>query len=133
MLRLATGTVETSFTPLSADQDAGSILTRVAVEKHFDGSLEAAGSGEMLSAALATGGSAFVAMERVSGSLHGRQGSFVLQHCGNIVRGAMEYSVRVVPDSGTGELRGLTGEMRVHQQDGRHSYMFEYRLEAPAP
>jgi hypothetical protein len=129
MLRLATGTVETSFTPLSADQDAGAILTRVAVEKRFGGSLEAGGSGEMLSAALDAGGSAYVAMERVCGSLQGRRGSFVLQHSGIFTRDTAQYSVRVVPDSGTGELKGLRGEMRVHEVDGRQSYEFEYSLD----
>ncbi|HZR36809.1 MAG TPA: DUF3224 domain-containing protein [Nevskia sp.] len=125
---LATGTVETEFTPLSADQADGSILTRVAVAKRFSGSLEAAGTGEMLSAVTGAGSSAFVAIERVSGSLHGRAGSFVLQHCGSIGREGTQYSVRVVPDTGTGQLAGLSGSMRVHHVDGRQSYEFEYCL-----
>lgn len=128
---LATGTVETSFIPLSADQAEGSIITRVAVEKRFGGSLEASGSGEMLSALTAVpGSSAYVAVERVSGSLQGRRGSFLLQHSGVIRRGTTQYSVLVVPDSGTGELEGLRGGMRVHQVDGRQSYEFEYSLGA---
>jgi hypothetical protein len=128
MPKLATGTVEAVFTPLSADQGEGSILARTAVEKRFSGSLEASGSGEMLSAALAAGSSAFVAMERVSGTLQGRRGSFALQHSGHIGR-QIQYSVQVVPDSGTGELRGLRGTMRVHQVDGRQRYEFEYSLD----
>jgi len=125
---LATGTVETEFTPLSADQAEGSILTRVALTKRFRGSLEAEGSGEMLSAVTGAGSSAYVAIERVSGSLHGRHGSFVLQHSGTITREATEYTVRVVPDTGSGELAGLSGSLRVYQVDGRQSYEFEYRL-----
>lgn len=128
MPTLATGIVEATYTPLSADQDEGSILARVAVEQRFSGSLEATGSGEMLSAALASGGSAFVAMQRVSGILQGRRGSFVLQHSGLIGR-EVRYCVRVVPDSGTGELQGLSGEMRVHPLDGRQTYEFEYSLD----
>jgi hypothetical protein len=120
--------VETGFTPLSADQAAGSILTRVAITKRFSGSLEAEGSGEMLSAVTGAGSSAFVAIERISGSLHGRRGSFVLQHSGTVTREAMQYTVQVVPDTGTGELAGLSGSMRVHQVDGRQSYEFEYSL-----
>jgi len=127
---LATGTVETVFTPLSADQAEGSILTRVSVDKRFRGSLEASSSGEMLSAVTGVAGSsAFVALERVSGALHGRSGSFVLQHSGLLRHGSTDYSIAVVPDSGTGELAGLSGRMQVHQVDGRHSYDFEYSLE----
>ncbi|HWY23442.1 MAG TPA: DUF3224 domain-containing protein [Nevskia sp.] len=127
---LATGSVETEFIPLSADQAAGSILTRMAIEKRFSGSLEASGSGEMLSAVAGGGSSAYVAIERISGSLQGRSGSFVLQHSGTVTRGTVLYSIEVVPDTGTGELAGLSGRMQVHQVDGRHSYEFDYSLEA---
>lgn len=125
---LATGTVETEFIPLTADQAAGSILTRVAIEKRFCGSFEGTGSGEMLSAVAGAGSSAYVAIERVSGSLHGRSGSFVLQHSGTVERGNVSYTIEVVPDTGTGELAGISGRMLVHPVDGKQSYEFEYRL-----
>ena len=125
---LATGTVETAFLPLTADQAAGSILTRVAIEKRFSGSFEGTGSGEMLSAVAGSGSSAYVAIERVSGTLQGRSGSFVLQHSGSVARGSVSYTIEVVPDTGTDELAGISGRMQVHQVDGRQSYEFEYRL-----
>ncbi len=74
------------------------------------------------------GSAGYVALERVSGKLKGRAGSFVLQHSGTITREGIQYSVQVVPDTGSGELAGLSGSMRVHQVDGRQSYEFEYRL-----
>jgi hypothetical protein len=83
----------------------------------------------MIAAGTAVSGSAgYVAMERVTGSLHGRNGSFVLQHSATMTRGEPQLSVTVVPDSGTGELVGLAGSMRIQVEDGRHAYTFDYRL-----
>jgi len=70
----------------------------------------------------------YVAIERVSGALHGRKGSFVLQHSGIMTRGAPQLTITVVPDSGTGELAGLTGTMGITIAGGKHSYDFEYTL-----
>jgi hypothetical protein len=70
----------------------------------------------------------YVAIERVSGALHGRKGSFVLQHSGIMTRGAPQLTITVVPDSGTGELAGLTGTMGITIVGGNHSYDFEYTL-----
>ena len=84
----------------------------------------------MLAAATSVKGSAgYVAIEQVTGSLHGRSGSFVLQHSGTMTRGAPQLAVSVVPDSGTGELAGLAGTMTISVADARHSYDFEYTLE----
>ena len=66
---------------------------------------------------------------RVTGSLHGKSGSFVLQHSGTMTRGKGELSVSVVPDSGTGELKGLAGRMTIEISGGNHSYGFDYTLE----
>src|SRR6185312_9342775 len=97
--------------------------------KQFHGNLEASSKGEMLSAGTSIKGSAgYVAIERVSGTLHGRSGAFVLQHSGTMKRGTPELSVTVVPDSGTGELTGLAGRMMIHIAGGKHSYEFEYTL-----
>jgi hypothetical protein len=83
----------------------------------------------MLSAGTAVPGSAgYVAIERVSGALHGRQGSFVLMHYGLMERGTPSLRVSVVPDSGTGELAGIRGELAIHIEQGRHQYTFDYEL-----
>jgi hypothetical protein len=105
------------------------------IDKQFHGDLEAVSKGQMLAAGTAVQGSAgYVAMERVSGSLKGRSGSFVLQHSGSMTRGTPQLSVTVVPDSGTGDLAGLTGKMSIQIAGGKHSYEFEYTLaEAATP
>ena len=74
------------------------------------------------------GSAGYVAVERVTGTLRGRSGSFVLQHSGRLARGAPEQSITVVPDSGTGQLVGLAGKMTVTIADGKHAYDFEYTL-----
>jgi hypothetical protein len=74
------------------------------------------------------GSGAYVAIERVSGTLQGRSGTFVLQHSGTMTRGTPELTITVVPDSGTGQLVGLEGKMTIKIADGKHSYEFEYTL-----
>jgi hypothetical protein len=87
----------------------------------------------MLTATTDVKGSAvYVAIERITGTLHGREGSFLLHHTGVMTRGAPHLTVSVVPDSGTGQLTGITGRMEIIIADGNHSYDFEYTL-APAP
>ncbi len=87
----------------------------------------------MLSAGTSVKGSAgYVAMEQVTGSLHGRSGSFVLQHYGIMNRGAPQLTVTVVPDSGTGELAGLAGTLAIKIVDGKHFYEMEYTLGSAA-
>jgi len=124
----ARGTFEVKLTP-QADGDAGAGLARMILDKQFHGDLEATSQGQMLSAGTAVQGSAgYVALERVSGSLQGRAGTFVLQHYGLMNRGTPQLTITVVPDSGTGELAGLAGTMRIEIADGRHSYDFEHTL-----
>ena len=67
-------------------------------------------------------------MEQVTGTLNGRSGAFALQHTGTMTRGAAELSVTVVPDSGTDQLLGLAGKMKIEITDGAHSYDFEYTI-----
>ena len=126
----ASGPFDVKLTPQQASagiEDAG--LGRMTIDKQFHGDLEAHSLGEMIAAGTEVPGSAgYVAMERVSGRLHGREGSFVLQHNGTMDRGASQLSIAVVPDSGTGELTGLAGTMTIQIDDGRHSYGFEYTL-----
>jgi len=126
---LAKGTFEVKLTSQSEDKAEGCTLGRFLLEKLYFGDLEATSNGEMLSALSDVKGSAgYVAIERVSGTLHGREGSFVLQHTGTMNRGAMELLVKVVPDSGTGALTGLTGTMNIIIAGGKHSYEIEYSL-----
>ncbi len=126
----ATGTFEVKLSPQPlADKSADAALGRLSMEKQFYGDLEALSMGEMLSAGTAVKGSAgYVAMERVSGTLQGRSGAFVLQHIGTMTRGAAQLSVTVVPDSGTGQLAGLAGTMAITIIDGKHFYDFEYTI-----
>lgn len=129
-MTLAIGTFDVKMTPQALDdKSADPSLARMAIDKQFHGDLEAASKGEMLSAGTAVKGSAgYVAIERVSGTLHGRHGTFVLQHSGTMTRGTPHLSVTVVPDSGTGQLVGLEGHMAIKIADGKHSYEFEYTL-----
>ncbi|MGQ0721470.1 MAG: DUF3224 domain-containing protein [Candidatus Eiseniibacteriota bacterium] len=127
----ATGTFEVKLKAEGDPEETG--LDRAGIDKQFHGDLEAASRGEMLSVRTEVQGSAgYVAMERVSGTLHGRSGSFVLQHSGTMTRGVPELSVTVVPDSGTGELTGITGKMAIIIADGKHSYEFDYTLPSAA-
>jgi Protein of unknown function (DUF3224) len=130
MARCARGTFEVQISPqATADQVAGSPLGRMSIDKQFRGDLEASSKGEMLTAGTNVKGSAgYVAIERVTGSLHGRSGTFVLQHSGTMTRGVPQLRINVVPDSGTGELVGLAGQMTIEITDGQHSYGFEYTL-----
>jgi len=126
----AKGTFEVKTTPQPADPDAGGeALGRLLLDKQFHGDLEATSKGTMLAAGTAVKGSAgYVAIEIVTGSLQGHTGTFVLQHTGIMTRGNPQLSITVVPDSGTGQLVGLSGKMSIDRSDGKHSYEFEYTL-----
>lgn len=128
----ATGAFEVKMArqPL-VDAGAEPMLGRMTIDKTFTGDLQGTGKGEMLMAGTETKGSAgYVAIERVNGTLNGRTGTFVLQHTGTMNRGAPQLSVTVVPDSGTGQLAGLTGTLNIIIASGRHSYEFDYTLPA---
>jgi hypothetical protein len=102
-------------------------LARMSIDKQFHGDLLGTSQGEMLSAGTGTQGSAgYVAIERVTGTLHERRGSFVLQHNATMTRGVPYLNIVVVPDSGTEELTGLDGTMRIVIDKGKHSYEFQY-------
>ena len=125
----AAGTFEVSLVPLTPPD---AVPGRMSIDKQFHGDLEATSKGEMLAAMGAVKGSAgYVAMEKVTGTLHGRSGTFVLQHTGLMTRGTPSLSVIVVPDSGTGDLAGLAGTLNIIIEDGKHSYEFEYELTRP--
>ena len=129
----AKGTFDVKLTPQAADEKGESpALGRMSIEKQFHGDIEGSSKGEMLTAGAGVKGSAgYVAMERVTGTLNGRTGSFALQHSGTMTRGAPQLTITVVPDSGTGQLVGLAGKMTINIVDGKHLYDFEYTLAAP--
>ena len=102
---------------------------RMAIDKTYHGDLQARSRGEMLTATTGVQGSAgYVAIEQVQGTLRGRRGTFVLQHYGMMDRGQRRLILEVVPDSGTGELTGLSGQMTLTIEDGDHFFELEYEL-----
>lgn len=104
-------------------------LGRMSLDKTFLGALDATSQGEMLSAMTPIKGSAgYVAIEQVSGTLEGKQGSFVLQHFGIMDRGKDNLILEVVPDSGSGELTGLLGKMSIKIENGQHFYELDYDI-----
>ncbi|MDX6696429.1 MAG: hypothetical protein QOF02_4032 [Blastocatellia bacterium] len=135
MTNHAKGAFEVKVVPQTPEEKVGDpTVGRLSLDKQFSGDLEATGKGQMLAVSTEVEGSAgYVAMERVVGKLHGRSGSFALQHNGTMARGAMQLSITVVPDSGTGQLVGLKGKMNINIVDGKHFYDFEYTLEESQP
>lgn len=133
MTSRASGTFEVKVAPQAPDAEGDAGLGRMSLDKQFHGDLEAISKGQMLAAMSSVPGSGgYVAMERVTGTLKGKSGSFVLQHSGTMTRGVPQMTVSVVPDSATGQLLGLAGVMTIKIADGKHSYDFEYTIaEAP--
>ena len=129
----ASGTFEVKLNPQVPDDEVGDpSVGRMSIDKQFHGDLEGTSKGQMLTVRTDVEGSAgYVAMERVTGILHGHSGTFALQHSGTMTRGAQKLTVTVVPDSGTGELVGLAGKMTIDIVDGKHFYGFEYTLAEP--
>jgi len=111
----ATGTFDVKITPQATDTPTeGSPLGRLSIDKQFHGDLEGTSKGEMLTAGTAIKNSAvYVAVERVTGTLHGKTGTFALHHTGIMNRGDQSLTITVVPDSGTGELTGITGTLSI--------------------
>ncbi|MGB0134678.1 DUF3224 domain-containing protein [Dokdonella sp.] len=127
----ATGSFKVSLNPLDLNEVGDNEMrARISINKQFSGDLEASSVGEMLSAMGSVKGSAgYVAIEHVTGTLQGRKGSFILQHTGTMNRGAPSLSVTVVPDSGTGQLAGISGSLSIDIREGVHYYGLDYRLE----
>jgi len=125
----AAGPFDVKITPQD-DNSGDPQLNRMTLDKQYHGDLEATGKGQMLTAGTEVKGSgAYVAIERVTGGLNGRRGSFVLQHAGTMAQNVPQLTITVVPDSGTGELKGLAGKMTINiTADGKHSYDLEYTL-----
>lgn len=130
MTQHATGPFEVKVTTLEpAFKFEDNSLGRMSLDKQYHGGLEATAKGEMLTgAATVKGSGGYVAMERVSGTLHGRSGTFVLEHNGTMQNGVFHLNVVIVPDSGTGQLNGLAGTMDILIKEGKHSYDLAYTL-----
>jgi hypothetical protein len=132
MTNHASGPFEVKITPQKPDNPVSEAagFTRMSGEKQFHGDLEATSRVEMLATSPdAKGSGVYVALERVTGTLKRKSGSFVLHHTGIMNRGVPQLTIEVVPDSGTDQLAGLTGKMTINiAAGGKHSYEFEYSL-----
>ena len=129
------GEFDVKVTPQKPDNKEAEAagLGRMSLDKQFHGALAATSKGEMLSFMTEVKGSGvYVAIERVTGTLDGRSGRFVLHHRGVMTRGEPHLSVTVTPDSATGDLTGLTGEMQIKIENGKHFYDFDYTLREKA-
>ena len=129
----AGGTFDVKLTPQSPEPGADPSLGRMTIDKQYRGDLEAHSIGQMLTGMTDVKGSAgYVAIERVTGKLHGRSGSFTLQHTGIMAHGDYQLTVTIVPDSGAGELAGIAiiaGSFKFNvDAAGKHSYEFDYTL-----
>lgn len=131
-MKLATGpfTVKRGAEPVhDAMKDK---LGRFSLDKVYSGDLTGTAAGEMMAAGGTVAGSAgYVAIERVDGELDGRKGTFYLQHYGVMNRGEGSLKIEVIPDSGTGDLVGLVGEMKINiAPGGAHSYELNWDIVA---
>jgi hypothetical protein len=125
----ATGRFDVNVAPLAADSVDTGGFGRMSLEKTFSGDLAGTSRGQMIAAGTAVEGSgAYVALEHVTGTLHGRTGSFTLMHNGTMKAGAYEMKITVVPDSGTGELAGLSGSFVIIFEGKNHLYQFDYTI-----
>lgn len=129
MTNRASGTFEVKMSPQEADMSVG----RMTIDKQFGGDLVGTSTGQMLMASSDSvkNSAGYVAIEKVTGTLNGRRGSFYLQHNGVMTRGVGELTITVIPDSGTEQLVGLRGKMNIIIAEGKHSYEFEYTLAEP--
>ena len=128
----ATGKFDVKITPQASDlAPEGPNLGRMSIDKQYHGDLEATGIGQMLTAGTEVKGSgAYAAIEKVTGSLEGKKGTFILQHTGTMRREVPQLAIVVVPDSGTGELQGISGKMKIKfAEGGKHFYELDYTLE----
>ena len=127
----AKGMFDVKLVPQPADDNLAGVIERMSADKQYHGDLEGSAKGQMLAAGTPVKDSAgYVAVERVTGTLNGRRGSFVLLHRGVMNRGAQSLMITVVPDSGTDQLAGLAGTMGITITDGKHFYDFDYTLPA---
>lgn len=128
MTQHATGTFEVKLTPQD-DKSEDTSLGRMTIEKQWQGDMTGASKGQMLTGGdLKTGSAGYVAMEKFTGSLKDKQGSFILQHTATMTKGKGDLTITVVPDSGTDQLQGISGKLTIKIENGKHFYDFEYSL-----
>lgn len=128
MTNRATGTFEVKMTPQD-DKSEDKTMGRMTISKQWHGDLEGTSTGQMLSGGdVAKGSAGYVAMEKFSGTLKGRKGTFILQHSATMTKGEGQLTITVVPDSGTDGLAGISGKLNIKIENGKHSYDFEYSL-----
>jgi uncharacterized protein DUF3224 len=122
-----TGPFDVKMTP--QDDKLGDGISRMLLDKQYHGDLEGTSKGQMLAVGSAKSSGVYVAIETFTGTLHGKTGGFSLHHTGIMTKAAPTLTISVVPDSGTGQLAGITGKMTINiAADGKHSYEFEYTL-----
>lgn len=128
MSNRAVGTFEVKLNP--QDEGAEAAVGRMTIDKQFQGDLVGTSKGQMLMAGSESvkGSAGYVAIEKVTGKLNGRSGTFYLQHNGTMNRGAGELTITVIPDTGTDQLTDLRGKMNIIIESGKHSYEFDYEL-----
>jgi len=128
MSNRATGTFEVKLN--RQDEGAEATVGTMTIDKQFQGDLEGTSKGQMLMASSESvqGSAGYVAIEKVTGELNGRRGTFFLQHNATMNRGVGELNIIVIPDTGTDQLTGLSGTMNIIIADGEHSYEFDYEL-----
>ena len=126
----AHGTFDVTLAPQTPSDPSEGAVGRMTIDKQFHGDLIASSKGEMLAikSGSVTDSVGYVAMEKVTGALQGRKGSFALQHSGTMNRGAQSLTLTVVPDTGSGELAGISGAMKITITDGKHFYDFDYTI-----
>lgn len=126
----AHGTFDVKLAPQTPSDPSEGAVGRMTIDKQFHGDLIASSKGEMLAimSGSVKGSAGYVAMEKVTGALQGRTGSFALQHSGTMNRGAQSLTLTVVPDTGTGDLAGIAGAMKIIITDGKHFYDFDYTI-----
>lgn len=132
MPQTAQGSFEVKVAPLPTDEAiAATSIARYSLDKVYRGDLEGVSAGEMMGAGnVAAGRAGYVAVEEFSGTLHGKSGSFALQHSSTMYDGQFEMNIRVAPGSGTGELEGISGSLTIIIAGGKHSYWLDYTLPA---
>ena len=129
MTQHATGTFEVKITPQD-DKSADKSIGRMTIEKQWHGDLEGTSAGQMLTGGdVRTGSAGYVAIEKFTGTVGGHKGSLIFQHSATMTKGKGDLTIIVVPDSGTDELKGISGKLTIKIENGKHSYEFDYTLQ----
>ncbi len=129
----ATGTFDVKVTPAEPSDVAKAADTgRMTIDKTWTGGLTGTSKGEMLIGNTKENASmAYVAIERFTGSVDGHTGTFLFSHSAEMLNNApTKFDVTVVPGSGTGALKGLTGKLDITIDGKNHTYSFAYTLPA---